>query len=315
MEESSFHLGFVERMLVGVLLAVGGQAAEMEIFRCFFDGDEIALDQRGERGGWDAELAQVCDSHASSGSGEFGEDGGLVLVEFGDAGIGDEDGDALGAAGVAFFGYGFAEEPLLADHAVEQGLAGLRGGTQGGGGRGAAVFEVVEDGVFAVLVFGREFRAAGRAFLCALVEDAAAGVGDAVGEVAADFGGERHHGAEDFAEGCDVVLGDPGGKLHEFGREQGSVVENLLDGFDFYAIGGWVVVHADDDAEQALATEGDEDASAECGHSSVNRVSEDAVERDGQGDVAVGRHCIPEYRRDARRWAEEALWRTLVCAN
>ncbi len=44
-----FCLGFVERVLVGVLLAVGGKAAEMEVFGGVFDGDEIALDQRGER--------------------------------------------------------------------------------------------------------------------------------------------------------------------------------------------------------------------------------------------------------------------------
>jgi hypothetical protein len=39
-----FHLGFVERMLVGALFAVGGKAAEVEVFGRVFDDDQVALD-------------------------------------------------------------------------------------------------------------------------------------------------------------------------------------------------------------------------------------------------------------------------------
>ncbi len=115
----------------------------------------------------------------------------------------------MGASGVALFGYGFAGEPFFVDHGVEQGFAGGGCGADGGGAGGGAVFEVVEGGVLAVLVFGREAGAAGGASVRAFVEDAAALLGDAVGEVAADLGGEREHAAEDFAEGSDVVLRDP----------------------------------------------------------------------------------------------------------
>ncbi len=55
-------------------------------------------------------------------------------------------------------------------------------------------------------------------------------------------------------------------------------------------VGWWVVVQADDDAHEALAAEGDEDARADCGGDAVDRVGEVAVERNGQGDIAVGGH-------------------------
>ena len=145
MDDERLHLGFVEGVLVGALLAVGGQAAEVEVFRGFFDRHQAALDQGGQRGCGNAEFAQrvARRTHAAAGSGEFGEDGGLVVVEFGDARVGHQDGDALGAPGVALFGERLAEQPLLAHHGVEQRLAGLRRRAQGGGFGGVAVFQVV----------------------------------------------------------------------------------------------------------------------------------------------------------------------------
>ena len=105
-----FHLRFVQRVLVGVLLAVGGQAAEVEVFRGFFDGDEAALDQRGERRGGDAEFAQVCDSRmrppAAASSARMAV---WLSLSLGMRASGTEHGDALGAAGVALLGEGFAE--------------------------------------------------------------------------------------------------------------------------------------------------------------------------------------------------------------
>ncbi len=153
-----------------------------------------------------------------------------------------------------------------------------------------AVFEVVEDGVLAVLVFGGESRTAGGAFLRALVEDAAAGFGDAVGEVAADFGGEGQHAAKDFSERGYVVLRDPLGEPHEFVGEQRGFVEDLLDWLDFDAGGRRVAMHADDHAHQALAAEGNEDARSDDGRGAVHFVGEGLVERDGKGYVAVRGH-------------------------
>jgi hypothetical protein len=53
------------------------------------------------------------------------------------------------------------------------------------------------------------------------------------------------------------------GEVEEFVGEERGVVEDLLDGFDVDVVGGWVAVHADDDAHEALATEGDKDARAD----------------------------------------------------
>jgi hypothetical protein len=80
------------------------------------------------------------------------------------------------------------------------------------------------------------------------------------------------------------------GEEEEFVGEERGFVEDLLEGFDFDIGGRWVVVDADDDAHEALAAEGDEDARADCGDDSVDRVGEVAVERDGEGDIAEAGH-------------------------
>ncbi len=43
-------------------------------------------------------------------------------------------------------------------------------------------------------------------------------VGDVVADDAPELRGERQHGAEDLADGRDVVLRDPAAQLHQFGR-------------------------------------------------------------------------------------------------
>ena len=195
-----------------------------------------------------------------------------------------EDGDGFEAAGVALFGEGFAEEPALFYHGVEHGFVGAGGGADGGEFCGLAGLEIVEDGVLAVLFFGAQLRASRGAFHGAFVEDVAALLGDAVDPVAADFGGEGKHAAQDFAERGAVVLRDPAGEVEEFGGEECGVVEEALDFlFDWFRISGgcgWVVVQRDDDAEEALAGEGDEDACADFGSEVAERVGEGAVERD-----------------------------------
>ena len=120
-----------------------------------FDADEVALDQRGERGCGNGETAQLGDAGARwPAAGELGEDGLLVVVEFGQAGICDEDGVADGAAGIAWDGGGFAGDPLLAEHAGEQIAVDSGGGAEGRCAGGVAVLQVVEDLVFDVLLFG-----------------------------------------------------------------------------------------------------------------------------------------------------------------
>jgi hypothetical protein len=98
--------------------------------------------------------------------------------------------------------------------------------------------------------------------------------------VAADLGGEWEHAAEDLAERGAVVLRDPAGEREEFGGEECGVVEEALDFFQFNVGCGRVVVQGDDDAEEALAGEGDEDACADFGSEVAEGVGEWAVEWD-----------------------------------
>ena len=52
-------------------------------------------------------------------------------------------------------------------------------------------------------------------------------VGDVIADDAPELCGKRQHGAENLADGSDVVLRDPAAQLHEFGRERGGGVEYL----------------------------------------------------------------------------------------
>jgi hypothetical protein len=92
------------------------------------------------------------------------------------------------------------------------------------------------------------------------------------------------------AERGDIILRDPGGELHQFSGEQGRVVEDLLHGLDFNTVRRAVIVHADDDSHEALPAEWHQHARANRRHGPVDGVSEGAVERNGQGNVAKGGH-------------------------
>jgi hypothetical protein len=68
-------------VLVSVLLAVGGKAAETEIFGGVFDGDEATLHQSVQSRGWDMQLTQIADPHPPAACCQFGHDGELVLIQ------------------------------------------------------------------------------------------------------------------------------------------------------------------------------------------------------------------------------------------
>lgn len=121
-----------------------------------------------------------------------------------------------------------------------------------------------------------------------LAGDVAAAIGEAPDAGVADLAGERSHGAEDFAEGGAVVIGNPAAEGQELLLEHGFGVEeaeNLLGG----DVGGRVV-GVDDDAGEFARSEGDDDSAA--GLDAVAQrfgqtVGEGAVQRDGQAHVNV----------------------------
>ncbi len=140
------------------------------------------------------------------------------------------------------------------------------------------------------MFFGGEARAAGGAFAGALVEDTTAGFGDAIGELAPDLGGEGEHAADDLAEGGAVVGGDPAGERELVVGEERAGIHDGLDGADLNAFGEGFVVETHNDAHEHLAGEGDKDACADGGLGAVDCVGEEAVERNGEGDVAEEGH-------------------------
>src|SRR5579872_104046 len=112
---------------------------------------------------------------------------------------------------------------------------------------------------------------------------------DAVGDGAFEFGVQREHGAENFTERGQIVVGDPAGEAKELIVEDGRGIENTVDGFGCYR--GLAIVELDYDACHATLAEGDEYTRADCG-SCVRRdtVGEDRVEWDGEGYVAEFGH-------------------------
>ena len=81
----------VEGGLLGVVEGVlgarqPGEMREVEVRGAVFDADEVALDQRGERGRGNGEAAELGDGELVGGSSELGEDGLLVVVELRQAG-------------------------------------------------------------------------------------------------------------------------------------------------------------------------------------------------------------------------------------
>ncbi len=110
-------------------------------------------------------------------------------------------------------------------------------------------------------------------------------LGDPVQDRAFELSAQRQHAAEDFAQGGEVVIGDPLAQGHELLVEHGRGVEYANHVFGENR--GFAIVQADDDAGHASLAEGHEHAPADGGlHAGGHAVGEHRVEGHGQGDVA-----------------------------
>ena len=113
--------------------------------------------------------------------------------------------------------------------------------------------------------------------------------GEAIADGAFELGVERKHGAENFSDRSEIVIGNPAAEFEQLQVEHGHSVEhgkNILCGD-----GRLPVVQFDDDAGQALLAEWDQHAAADDGRGiRANTVGEDHVERDGHGDVTEFGH-------------------------
>ncbi len=265
-----------------------GQMREMKIGRTLFDADQFPFDQRGQRGLRHGQTAQLGDGQLIAGTGELSHYGLLVFIQLGQARAFDQHGITNGAASVARRGAGFAHNPLLAEHSGEEFARGSSGRAQRGKAYGVSAFEIVEDFVLDVLLFGRATGATRRSLLCAVEERLTALICDAEQHLLAHFTHQRKHGAQDFADRRDVIERDPLCQFEKLRREDGFFIENVEEQLCFDR--RRFVVNAQDDACQFLIAEGDENARANGGYRVVNRIGEGAIERDGQRNVAVSGH-------------------------
>jgi len=106
-----------------------------------------------------------------------------------------------------------------------------------------------------------------------------------------EFRQRRKHGAEDFADGSEVVAGDPLGEFDELGGEGRGRLHDFGDLADLGAL-GCALGPLHHDADQRFLAEGDKDAAA--GVDSLaerlrDGVGEGRAEGHGQGHVAKGR--------------------------
>jgi hypothetical protein len=131
-----------------------------------------------------------------------------------------------------------------------------------------------------------------------------------VGDSFASRGGQRdfahgfhvdergEHAAEDFADGCEIVAGDPAREDDQVRRERGNIVEKLSDIANFY-LGvyalGQGIREFDHHADEGFIAEGHEDAGSRLhgiAQSIRNGVGEQGTQRNGQRHVTIaGNHA------------------------
>lgn len=116
-------------------------------------------------------------------------------------------------------------------------------------------------------------------------------LGDAVSNDALELRGEGEHGAEDFADGREIVVGDPAAKSQQLIIEDWRWIDDAED--ILRRDGRLAVVKIDYDAHHALLAEGDENAPADYRrHFTGDAVGEYHVQRHGKRDVAEFGHWM-----------------------
>ena len=197
----------------------------------------------------------------SARAGKFGQNRQLIFIQLGRPCIRHQHRIAQHAAGIARCGFGFAQQPLLAQHVGQQLCRGSGGMAQGSALRRLPVGEIVQHGVFNVLFVRGAAGAARRTLLGAIEQDGLARFADAIAGRAAHLSHERKHAAQHFAQRRQVVLRNPGGQLHELGVEDRLLVKHrfnqpCLDRRSF-------IVQAGDHPNQLFLAEGHDDAAAD----------------------------------------------------
>ncbi len=222
----------LQRCLLGMVehvLNMRHCPGQMKRLRPLFDGHQTPLHQGLQSGRRQVQTAQGRNRQFTARAGKFGQNRKLIVIQLGRPRIRYQHRIAQHAAGIAGCGFGFAQQPLLAQHAGQQLGRGSGGLAQGSTPGRLPVGEIVQHGVFEVLFVGGAARAARRTLLGAIEQDGLAGFADAVAGGAAHLRHERQHAAQHLAQRHEVVLRNPGGQLHELGVEDRLLVEHGFD--------------------------------------------------------------------------------------
>jgi hypothetical protein len=113
--------------------------------------------------------------------------------------------------------------------------------------------------------------------------------GDAVTNRPFEFRSQRQHGADNFADGSKIIVGNPLAQPDQRLVKHGRGIEHAdyVFGLNF----GLVIVQSGDDSRHALLAEGHEHASTHNRlHPIGHNVGEDEIERHRQSYVAEFRH-------------------------
>jgi len=147
----------------------------VKLLRDLLHPDQLALYQRSQSGDRHSHSRQndpqIADTHAAAYRCQLCENGGLIVVQFGEAYVRDEYGDLLQAASIALLRDRVAHQPLLANHSLEQSL--IRAGSRPQRRHLCllSTLQIIQDGVLAVLVLHRELRPPRRSLRRSFVQD------------------------------------------------------------------------------------------------------------------------------------------------
>ena len=103
-----------------------------------------------------------------------------------------------------------------------------------------------------------------------------------------DFRSQWKHGAENLADGSEIVLRDPLAQLHEVGVHHRLGVEHLKDILDLHF--RLAVMESSHDAGQTVIAKRNQHPPANHRLLAADPVGKHHVQRDGQSDIAKLRH-------------------------
>ncbi len=192
----------IERDFLGLVehvLDMRHYAGKMKRCRPLFERHQTPLDQGLQGGRRQVQPAQGRNGQLTARAGKFGQNGKLIGIELGRPRIRYQHRIAQHTAGIARRGFGFAQQPLLAQHAGQQFCRGAGGVTQGSALGRLPVGEIVQHRVLEVLFVRSEARPARRTLLSAVEQDGLADFADSIAGGAADLRHERKHAAQHLA--------------------------------------------------------------------------------------------------------------------